>query len=269
MRLSKSNWIIVPGVSAANIDTDGDGVADYEDNCLLSPNPDQADTDGDGFGDACDLSRPGPLLTDIDGNIYKTIIFRNDQMWMAENLKTTKFNDNTDIPLVTEWLDWYNLESPAYCWPYNDETLYKNTYGVLYNGYAISTITNGDKNVCPTGWHVPSGHDWSDLPGFELKEAGYEHWKSPNTGATNRLGFTALPAGYRDEYGNFSYDGEQAWFWIQEDGFIRTSKARYDSDRLSYYPDSPFLDRLLNPDDTENVRHGASVRCVKDGFVIY
>ena len=155
LRLSQSNWIIVPGVSAANIDTDGDGVADYEDNCLLYPNPDQADTDGDGFGDFCDGSTPGPLLTDIEGNTYNTVIFPSGYTWMAENLRTTKYNDNTDIPLVTDYIAWHDLKTPSYCWPWNDETTYKNTYGALYNGFAISTTTNGGKNVCPTGWHIP------------------------------------------------------------------------------------------------------------------
>jgi uncharacterized protein (TIGR02145 family) len=274
LRLSKSNWVIVPGVSAANIDTDGDGVADYEDNCI-NPNPDQADTDGDGVGDRCDPSRPGPLLTDIEGNTYKTIVLRSDKMWMAENLRTTKYNDNADIPLVTDWVAWHNLISPAYCWPHNDETLYKNTYGVLYNGYAISTTTNGGKNVCPAGWHVPDWDEWKSLPP-DLREAGYNHWKSPNTGASNISGFTALPAGYRDAGGgSFVYDGEEARFWTQEyngsflKGSLMLVTTRYDSE--GYFPCDDF--RRWNPNEDNyspyDGRYGASVRCVKDGIVIY
>jgi uncharacterized protein (TIGR02145 family) len=152
---------------------------------------------------------------DIDGNTYKAIKI-GSQVWMAENLKTTKFNDGTEIPLVTNNTEWSNLTTPAYCWYNNDETTNKNLYGALYDRQAVST-----GKLCPAGWHVPSDAEWHQLilfldpnavlsdpqsliAGGKLKEVGTAHWMSPNTGATNETGFTGLPAGYRNSNGLFN-----------------------------------------------------------------
>jgi uncharacterized protein (TIGR02145 family) len=106
------------------------------------------------------VTAPLPLtLTDKDGNIYKTVTL-GTQIWMAENLRTTKYNDGTDIPKVTVNNDWYNLTTDAYCWYNNDETAFKDTYGALYNGFAANT------KLCPTGWHIPSNADWTDLGNY-------------------------------------------------------------------------------------------------------
>ena len=139
-------------------------------------------------------------IKDIEGNVYKTIAI-GKQVWMTENLKTTKFNDGTSIPMVTENEAWIKLTTPAYSWYNNDSTANKNTYGALYNWYTVKT-----NKLCPAGWHVPTDAEWvaliTYLEGFtvaggKMKEKGIEHWKSPNEGATNETGFTALPGGYR------------------------------------------------------------------------
>jgi len=144
-------------------------------------------------------------VVDIDGNAYKVVKIGN-QIWMAENLKTTKYNDGTPIPNVTEKSEWINLSTASYCW-YNNDISYKDTYGAIYNGYVIET----DK-ICPEGWHVPSDEEWSVLASYlggisvaagKLKEIGTTHWQSPNTGATNETGFSALPSGNRRPDGSF------------------------------------------------------------------
>ena len=96
-----------------------------------------------------------------------------NQTWMAENLKTTKYNDGTIIPLITDKMAWETASfdaSPAYCWYDTTGTGYTkynlDTYGALYNWYAINTSTNGNKNVCPIGWHVPTNVEWTTLTDY-------------------------------------------------------------------------------------------------------
>jgi uncharacterized protein (TIGR02145 family) len=138
-------------------------------------------------------------MSDQDGNVYK-IVTIGTQIWMAENLKTTKYNNGTLIHLETNNNGWYNLVTSGYCW-YNNDIANKANYGALYNWYAVNT-----GKLCPTGWHVPSDSEWTTLitylggeaiAGGKLKESGITHWNSPNDGATNESGFTALPGGYR------------------------------------------------------------------------
>ena len=152
----------------------------------------------------------GPVIeygsvSDIEGNTYKSVLI-GTQTWMAENLKTSKFNDGTSIPLETDNKAWINLTSSGFCWYNNDQVTNGNTYGALYNWFAISTTTNGSRNVCPAGWHIPTDTDWTilttylegeSIAGGKLKETGTTHWFKPNTGATNKTGFTALPGGGR------------------------------------------------------------------------
>ena len=160
---------------------------------------------------------------DGDGNLYATTTI-GTQVWMAENLRTTKYADGTAIPLVNTNATWNALTatSKAYCW-YNDDIGNKATYGALYtwaaamNGAASSADNPSTiQGVCPTGWHLPSDEEWTELTyylggesvaGGKLKETGTTHWNSPNTGATNETGFTALPGGYRGIYGNFGNIG--------------------------------------------------------------
>jgi uncharacterized protein (TIGR02145 family) len=165
-------------------------------------------------------------VSDIDGNLYKTIGI-GYQIWMAENLRTTKYNDNTNIPNVTDNVTWANLVTPAYSWYDNDEVKYKTTYGALYNWYTVSYPNNGNKNICPVGWHVPDQAEWSKLAGNggaggQLKETGFLHWLTPNSGATNSTGFTAIGSGIRSDnntfQGSFLGLGSQSVFWSVTEG---------------------------------------------------
>jgi uncharacterized protein (TIGR02145 family) len=165
--------------------------------------------------DSTELADAGLIgkVTDYEGNQYKWVRI-GDQVWMAENLKATKFNDGTAIPLVTSDNSWEINWSSAYCWYHNDSARYADPYGALYNWYAIDTATNGGRNVCPSGWHVPSDAEWTELTdylgGFEvaggnLKETGTTQWFNPNAGATNESGFTAIPGGRRWDFGMFDF----------------------------------------------------------------
>jgi len=158
---------------------------------------------------SCQKDENAPeAITDKDGNVYTSVTI-GTQVWMVENLKTTKFNDGTAIPLVTDNTAWKNLVTPGYCWYNNDAATYKEAYGALYNWYAVNT-----GKLCPSGWHVPTVAEWETLTdylgtyvvaGGKLKETGNTHWNAPNAGASNESGFTALPGG--DRSSNGAYDG--------------------------------------------------------------
>ena len=114
------------------------------------------------------------------------------------------YNDNSNIPLVSDNSEWTNLLTPGYCWYNNNEDANKTVYGALYNWYTVNT-----GKLCPIGWHVPIKEEWMKLLTFindnggKLKEVGMAHWHFPNVGATNSSGFTALPGGFRSRTGNF------------------------------------------------------------------
>ena len=160
-------------------------------------------------------------IADIDANVYATVKIGN-QIWMAENLRTTKYSDNTPIPPIPGYSDWIAATTPGYCW-YNNDIANKTVYGALYSWLVVDPASNGGKNVCPVGWRVPTETDWVILVGVfgdelkageMLKEEGFAHWISPNTGATNGSKFTALPGGSRNSWnGNFDQLGYYAYFW--------------------------------------------------------
>jgi uncharacterized protein (TIGR02145 family) len=138
-------------------------------------------------------------LTDADGNVYQTVTI-GAQVWMAENLRTTKYNDGTPIPNVTLAADWNALTTGAYS-DYNNDPANATDYGRIYNWYAINT-----GKLAPAGWHVPTTAEWATLvttlggegtAGGPAKETGNAHWNAPNTGATNTSGFTGRGSGYR------------------------------------------------------------------------
>ncbi len=201
-------------------------------------------------------------VSDIDGNIYK-IIQIGTQTWMAENLKTTRYNDGSSIPNVTGDGEWMDLTTGAYCWYNNQETTYKNTYGALYNWYSVNT-----GKLCPTGWHVPSKDEWTilatylggvELAGGKLKESGTTHWQSPNTGATNTTRFTALPGGVRDvssDFGGFFLRfGSNGFWWSSNPGIEPTDHSLWldsNSSKFSFVPWWIYYNS------------GLSVRCLKD-----
>ncbi len=200
-------------------------------------------------------------LADIDGNIYKTILI-GSQLWMAENLKTTKYNDGVDIPQVIQQTEWNNLTVPGFCYYLNDPDTYKNTYGALYNYYTMNT-----GKLCPDGWHVPSDNEWSVLTSFlggdsvsgaKLMETDTIHWVYSSSHITNSSGFTALPGGWRFPSGDFSEMGYEGYFW--------SSTAYYDPIAdfygvwmRNFYSNSEAIGRGYNHKSI-----GYSIRCVKD-----
>ena len=195
-------------------------------------------------------------VTDIEGNVYNVITI-GKQVWMAENLRSVKYNDSTTIPLVKDEIQWSGLSSPAYCWYKNDEEAFKPTYGALYNWY---TVNSG--KLCPTGWHIPSDAEWTeltiflggnDISGGKLKEAGLTYWVEPNTGATNESGFTAFPGGFRYYNGKFFDFGFSAYWWSS--GEYSSTRAWF---RFLYYNDGVTY-RFNNAK-----KNGFSVRCIKD-----
>lgn len=156
-------------------------------------------------------------VTDIDGNVYKTIVI-GTQTWMAENLKTTKYRNGNSIgTTIPASLNTTAESTPKYQWAYAGNESNVATYGRLYTWYAATD----SRNVCPTGWHLPTDTEWNILTtylggegaGGKLKESGTTHWNTPNTGATNSSGFTALPGGYRYYDGTFINIGSYGYWW--------------------------------------------------------
>ncbi len=196
-------------------------------------------------------------ILDIDGNSYKTVQ-AGSQTWMAENLRTTRFSDGTDIPLITDNSEWITLTSPGYSWYYNDETSFKQTYGGLYNWYAVNS-----GKLCPAGWHVPSVNEWTaftdllggiDAADTQIRETGGDHWLSPNN-ATNSSGFSALPGGVRFYNGQFSGFGIMFSVW---------SSTEFSGSVAWSYQWAHFGDGGFNGTGTSNYTEGSSVRCIKD-----
>jgi uncharacterized protein (TIGR02145 family) len=149
------------------------------------------------------------IVTDIDGNAYNTVQI-GIQLWTRENLQVTHYRDGSPIAMVTDNNVWKSLGTGAYC-NYNNEENNVNTYGRMYNFYAI----DDNRNLCPVGWHVPSDAEWATLTSYlggiavaggKMKETGTTHWTSTNTGATNESGFTALPGGFRRYYDGTFHD---------------------------------------------------------------
>jgi uncharacterized protein (TIGR02145 family) len=207
-------------------------------------------------------------VTDIDGNVYQTVLI-GTQWWMAENLKTTRYADGSAIPNVTSNAAWTALDSGAWC-NYENSAVNGAVYGKLYNWYAVAD----PRNVCPTGWHVPSDEEWMQLeiylgmPPSEASQMGLrgssanvggqmkamDLWQPPNTGANNSSGFSGLPGGFRlNNGGAFYYLGFNGTWW---------SATAYDG--LGAW------NRRLNNGNGGVGRYsgykqaGYSVRCVKD-----
>jgi len=200
------------------------------------------------------------IVTDIDGITYKTVQI-GTQVWMAENLKTAKYNDGTTIPNVTDKTQWPYLTTGAWCY-YDNNSVNNAKYGKLYNWYAVSETTNGNKNICPTGWHVPTDAEWTvltdylggnNVTGGKLKEVGTTSWQSPNTDATNTSLFTGLPGGYRSNDGSYSSIGNSGIWW---------SSSGYGSSFAWYrylYSSNGYANSYFNFKAV-----GFSVRCLRD-----
>lgn len=197
---------------------------------------------------------------DADQNHYP-IVYIGQQAWMAENLTTTKYSDGTNIANVINGATWVNLTTGAFCW-YNNNAAFQASYGALYNWYAISLETNGGKNPCPDGWKVPSDEEWTSMTNFvggfpatggRLKETGFTHWNSPNTGATNEVAFSARPGGSRIWNGNFDNMNTHAYFWTsseQQGNFAWLRNMFHNAHNLGR--------------GSINKYHGLSIRCIKE-----
>jgi uncharacterized protein (TIGR02145 family) len=210
------------------------------------------------YGDEVSFSAVG-TVTDIDGNVYEIVLIGN-QVWMAENLKTGKYNNGSVIPKVTDDTEWFNLPGTgAHAWHGNSEDNF-NTYGALYNWFAVET-----GHLCPSGWHVPSDDEWtiladylggSEIAGGKLKAIS-SLWKDPNEGATNETGFTALPAGGREYYGTFFNLGNSGMWWS-------TDEYSSGSDNAFFRGVIYIFTTLGRNSHGYHKNSGMSIRCIKD-----
>jgi uncharacterized protein (TIGR02145 family) len=198
------------------------------------------------------------IMTDQDGNTYNTITI-GTQTWMAENLRTTKYQNGDAIPELTDNTSWVNSTSGAYC-NYGNTTGFDTiaTYGRLYNGYVISD----SRSIAPEGWHVPSNDEWTTLinylggdtvAGSKLKEINTTHWESPNEGTTNESGFTALPAGYRSIDGEFLSMSYYSQWWSSSVTDAANAKLR----SMVYFSNDIGSGEV-------SMKYGFSIRCIKD-----
>jgi uncharacterized protein (TIGR02145 family) len=223
----------------------------------------------------------GPNVTDIDGNVYQSVT-NCGLTFTKQNLSVSKYSDGTVIPQVTDPTQWINLTTGAWCY-YNNDPANGAVYGKLYNWYAVAGIYDAAsaanpalrKKLAPTGWHIPSDGEWSNLincldpnadggnnlpniAGGKMKsigtiQAGNGLWQEPNTNATNASGFTGLPAGYRYYDGAFLYVGSLGVWWSSSE--YGTTGAWY---RYLYYNDGYANSYSGNKED------GFSVRCLRD-----
>ncbi|MCX6327448.1 MAG: hypothetical protein NT144_12495 [Bacteroidia bacterium] len=199
----------------------------------------------------------GTNVKDIDGNVYNTVTI-GTQVWMKENLKTTKLNDGTTIPNISDYATFITLNTPAFCW-YDNNISNRDTYGSLYNWYSVATM-----KLCPIGWHVPSDSEWKTLEmylGMTQVQSDAEGWRGTDQGTqlksttgwnsggngSNTSGFTALPGGglYAASAGS-----------IGNLGYWRSSTNRIY--RVLYFSHNQ-VNRYWDGEES-----GESVRCVKD-----
>lgn len=202
---------------------------------------------------------------------YRKVTIGN-QVWMAENLKTSFFNDGSPIPLVRDDAKWESLTTPGYCWYENNRKKYIDYYGALYNWFTVNT-----GKLCPLGWHVPSGAEWTalnkflgdsirfresgdsvtvvpEVAGIKLKEAGNLHWAVNDTiHATDQYGFSALPGGSRFKQGTFFDFGYQGSWWSS------TEDDHEDAKNVEMFSDKNGV-----TDIQQYKQFGMSVRCIKN-----
>jgi uncharacterized protein (TIGR02145 family) len=194
-------------------------------------------------------------IKDADGNVYTSVKI-GTQTWMVENLKTSKYNDGTSIPTGLTNTEWTTTTTPAYC-IYENNDLYNNTYGKLYNWHAVNT-----GKLAPKGWHVPTNAELSTLrdylggfsaAGGKMKSTS-TLWATPNSLADNSSGFTSLPEGERDNSDGVFYNvGNYARYW---------SSTAYASNSAYGYSLAYYNGDLYSRDYSNNL--GFAVRCIKN-----
>jgi uncharacterized protein (TIGR02145 family) len=207
-------------------------------------------------------------IEDAEGNLYNTVTI-GTQVWMSENLRATKYNDETNIPNVTDDTEWLNLSSDAYCW-YNNDIAYKPTLGALYSWY---TIREGE--LCPTGWHVPTDAEYNSLElylGMNPDSLNIWGWRGTDQGeqiksitgwvnggnGTNSSGFNGLSGGYRQgASGKFYALGVLTYWWTA------TDDSANGQPEVSWYRR---LDAVKNDiyKATTYKKGGKYIRCLKD-----
>jgi uncharacterized protein (TIGR02145 family) len=200
----------------------------------------------------------GPNVTDIDGNIYHSVII-GTQTWMVENLKTIRYRNGDSLPLVQDTTQWLSQPNGAYC-NYNNNDSIASIYGHLYNWLAVTD----SRNIAPLGWHVPTADEYYTLRNFlgndaggMLKEKDTTHWSFPNVGATNEVGFTALPGG-----GNKGLMSP-AFYNIGHNGYWWSTSEWTDDTNQALYLELGFNGKIASIDACfKDI--GYSVRCVKD-----
>ena len=246
--------------------TDGSGTGSFVSNMTtLSPNTTYyvrayaTNSMGTAYGNEQTFTTTAlsPPITDIDGNNYNTVQI-GTQVWMSENLKTSRYRNGGSIPYVVGNTDWQALTTGA--WSYYDHDAANDLiYGKLYNWYT----TLGD-TLCPTGWSVPTDAEWTILTnylggesvaGVKMKSISNAYWNNPNTGATNESGFSALPGGYRNNVGSFG--NGSAFFW---------SATEYDVS-IAWFRGLVYHNDYVNRSNfffSFSKSVGASVRCLKD-----
>jgi uncharacterized protein (TIGR02145 family) len=203
-------------------------------------------------------------ITDIDGNVYHSVTI-GTQVWMVENLKTTKYRNGNPIPNVTDKTAWGSLTTGAYC-NYDNNATNSTTYGRLYNWYTV----NDSRKIAPAGWHVPTSAEITTLinylggegvAGSKLREAGTAHWWVPiKSITTNESGFTALPAGYRIVEKTWDFvdiNEDCTMFWSTSEVDVSNAYSLIigwdiagDGKSASLYGDEKYF--------------GFSIRCIKD-----
>ena len=243
--LANGTFLIIPGISAAN-NGGGSGISAHSCGTPNIHNPNLT------YGS----------MTDQEGNVYKTIVI-GTQEWMAENLNTSIYRNGDAIPTNLDNATWQNTTSGAWAY-YNNDASYACPYGKLYNWYTCVDA----RQLCPTGWHVPTDAEWTvltnylggeDVAGGKMKttgtiEAATGLWYSPNAGATNSSGFSGAPGGgHFNDFGGYSDFGLIGFWWSSSE----LDSSLVWSRLLSYNFGSAYRDFI-------NKQFGFSVRCLRD-----
>jgi uncharacterized protein (TIGR02145 family) len=240
---------------------------------MLSANALQAQNDSIYFWKNGSLKLKESIKTaDLDSITFKPPVAQlpnvtiGNQVWTTKNLDVTTYRDGTPIPEVKDAGAWASLTTGAWCY-YANSTANGTTYGKLYNWYAVAGIHDNDPNtpnkvLAPTGWHVPSNAEWTNLidflggeteAGVKMKESGTSHWQSPNKDATNESGFTGLPGGCRNNDGTFYYISVNGSWWNSSE--VNSAHGFYSFllvDQTNAF--KSMMNKVL----------GFSVRCLKD-----
>jgi uncharacterized protein (TIGR02145 family) len=210
------------------------------------------------------ISNPGGGVS-FNDYTYASIELGNGQEWMAENLRTNIYANGDPIPNVTDNAQWNVLNTGAWA-HFNNDSQYENPFGKLYNWYAVADL----RNICPTGWHVPTEAEWTVLTdylggscvaGGKMKSIGTQYWESPNQDATDEIGFSGLPGGLRYFDGTGFFDGVFSNHYMQGIWWSSTELNTGDAwNNLLNYDNG----KLSTSFNVNNKKNGFSVRCLKD-----